>query len=61
MGAVPPFSFSDDLPIFVDPICKENTEVVFNAGRLDKSIFMKFEDYERITNPKFYEISVINS
>jgi Ala-tRNA(Pro) deacylase len=61
MGAVPPFSFRDDLPIFVDPACKKNTEVVFNAGRLDRSIFMKFEDYERITKPAFYEISVVSS
>ena len=58
MGAVPPFSFRDDLPVLVDPACKENTEVVFNAGRLDRSIFMAFEDYERITAPTFVQISL---
>ncbi len=58
MGAVPPFSFRADLPVIVDPACKENTEVVFNAGRLDRSIFMAFADYERITQPSFAEISI---
>lgn len=58
MGAVPPFSFRDDLPVIVDPACKENSEVVFNAGRLDRSIFMEFADYERITRPVYAEISL---
>lgn len=58
MGAVPPFSFRDDLPVIVDPACKKNHEVVFNAGRLDRSIFMKFSEYERITKPTFTEISI---
>lgn len=58
MGAVPPFSFRDDLPVIVDPACKENQEVVFNAGRLDRSIFMDFADYERITGPTYAAISV---
>ena len=58
MGAVPPFSFRDDLAVFVDPACKENEEVAFNAGRLDRSIFLKFADYERITNPTYFKISM---
>ena len=58
MGAVPPFSFREDLAVFVDPACKENEEVVFNAGRLDRSIFIKFADYERITKPEYVKISI---
>lgn len=58
MGAVPPFSFRDDLPVVVDPACKTNEEVVFNAGRLDQSIFMAFADYEKIVTPIYAEISI---
>jgi len=58
MGAVPPFSFRDDLPVIVDPLCRANQEVVFNAGRLDRSIFMAFADYERITKPTYAAISL---
>ncbi len=58
MGAVPPFSFRDELPVIVDPACKNNEEVVFNAGRLDRSIFMAFSDYERIVKPQYSEISI---
>lgn len=57
MGAVPPFSFREDLTLIVDPACKANTEVVFNAGRLDRSIFMAFDDFERISQPRYVEIS----
>ena len=51
IGAIPPFSFSDQLEALADPLIRQNEEVVFNAGRLDRSIFMKLEDYIRIANP----------
>jgi len=57
MGAVPPFSFREDMPVIVDPACKNNEEVVFNAGRLDRSIFMAFADYDRIVRPTYADIS----
>ncbi len=53
MGAIPPFSFREDLLLIVDNQCRINAEVVFNAGRLDCSIFVKFADYERISGAKF--------
>jgi len=56
MGAVPPFSFHDDLILVVDNRCRVNEEVVFNAGRLDRSIFMKFDDYLRISGAVFADI-----
>jgi prolyl-tRNA editing enzyme YbaK/EbsC (Cys-tRNA(Pro) deacylase) len=37
---------------------KENDEVVFNAGSLEKSIFMKMEDYFRIANPQVVSIAL---
>src|SRR5215216_1261734 len=35
IGAIPPFSFNDQLQVLADPLIQENEEVVFNAGRLD--------------------------
>jgi len=51
VGAIPPFSFNDGLQVLADPLIKENDEVVFNAGRLDRSILMKLDDYIRIAKP----------
>ena len=56
MGAVPPFVFQEHLVLVVDNQCRNNQEVVFNAGRLDRSIFMKFADYERISGAMFADI-----
>ena len=52
IGAIPPFSFSDQLQVLADPLIQQNEEVVFNAGRLDRSIFMKLDDYIRIAKPQ---------
>jgi Ala-tRNA(Pro) deacylase len=58
IGAIPPFSFSDQLQILADPLIQENEEVVFNAGRLDRSIFMKRDDYLRIAKPQLVKIAL---
>jgi Ala-tRNA(Pro) deacylase len=58
IGAIPPFSFSDQLQVLADPLIQENEEVVFNAGRLDRSIFMKSDDYIRIAKPQLVKISL---
>lgn len=58
IGAIPPFSFSDRLEVLADPLIQENEEVVFNAGRLDRSIFMKCADYFRIAKPKLAKIAI---
>lgn len=52
MGAVPPFTFDRDLLLVADPGIQANEEVVFNAGRLDRSIFMPLADYLRSAAPK---------
>ena len=52
MGAVPPFTFDAALPLVADPVIQANEEVVFNAGRLDRSIFMALADYLRAASPK---------
>ena len=58
IGSIPPFSFNDQLILLADPLIKENEEVVFNAGRLDRSIFMKSSDYFRIAKPQLAKIAL---
>jgi Ala-tRNA(Pro) deacylase len=61
IGAIPPFSFNDQLSVLADPLIRENEEVVFNAGRLDRSIMMKLDDYVRIAKPTFVSIALRNA
>jgi Ala-tRNA(Pro) deacylase len=58
IGSIPPFSFDDRLTVLADPLIRENDEVVFNAGRLDRSIFMNAEDYVRIARPQLAKIAL---
>ena len=58
IGAIPPFSFSDRLILLADPLIQENEEVVFNAGRLDRSIMMKLSDYIHIAGPLLVPIAL---
>jgi len=58
IGAIPPFSFNEQLQVLADPLVLENEEVVFNAGRLDRSIFMKLDDYVRIARPQIVKIAL---
>ena len=58
IGAIPPFSFNDQLQVLADPLIQENEDVVFNAGRLDRSIFMKLEDYIHIAKPQIAKIAL---
>jgi len=57
IGAIPPFSFNDQLQLLADPLIQDNDEVVFNAGRLDRSIMMKLSDYIRIAKPQLVQIA----
>lgn len=58
IGAIPPFSFNDQLQVLADPLIQQNEDVVFNAGRLDRSIFMRLEDYIRIAKPQIVGIAL---
>lgn len=57
IGSIPPFSFNGQLQLLADPLIQENEEVVFNAGRLDRSIMMKLNDYIRIATPQLVPIA----
>ena len=57
MGAVPPFSFWHDIAVVADrALIRENAEIAFNAGRLDRSIVMSVEDYVRLAQPEVVAI-----
>ena len=58
IGSIPPFSFNEQLIVLADPLIRENQEVVFNAGRLDRSIFMNVDDYFRIAEPQVMKIAI---
>jgi Ala-tRNA(Pro) deacylase len=58
IGAIPPFSFSDQLQLLADPLIRQNEQVVFNAGRLDRSILMRLDDYIRIAQPQLAQIAL---
>ena len=61
IGAIPPFSFNEQLQVLADPLVLENEEVVFNAGRLDRSIFMKLDDYIHIAKPQIVKVALRSS
>jgi Ala-tRNA(Pro) deacylase len=58
VGSIPPFSFNQQLTVLADPLIRDNEEVVFNAGRLDRSIFMRSDDYVRIARPQLVTIAI---
>jgi Ala-tRNA(Pro) deacylase len=58
IGAIPPFSFNDQLQVLADPFIQQNEDVVFNAGSLERSIFMKLDDYLRIAKPQITQIAL---
>ena len=52
IGAIPPFSFSPQVELVVDPgLVGSFDEIAFNAGRLDRSIVLNSDDYVRIAGP----------
>jgi nondiscriminating aspartyl-tRNA synthetase len=52
VGSIPPLGSLMGLKTIVDARLSENKEIVFNAGRHDRSIKLKYEDYLRFENPE---------
>lgn len=58
IGAIPPFSFSTDIVLVVDPALVESyEEIAFNAGRLDRSMVLNSEDYVRVAKPILHKLT----
>jgi Ala-tRNA(Pro) deacylase len=52
IGAIPPVSFDPALTLVVDgEFLERESEIAFNAGRLDRSIVIASTDYRRVVNP----------
>lgn len=51
IGAVPPLGSLCDIPTYVDAALGKNQVIVFNAGRHDRSIAMKYADYLKAEQP----------
>lgn len=51
IGAVHPFGNLFKIPLFVDSNLSRNEEISFNAGLHEKSIVLKYQDYEKLTKP----------
>lgn len=58
VGSIPPFSFNPELKLVVDPaLLAGHDEIVFNAGRLDRSIFLGTDAYVELATPKIHRIA----
>lgn len=56
-GTILPFNFSPELELIVDPALLENTEIYFNAARLDRSMVLKTSDYLALSKPRLERIA----
>ncbi|HEV2580367.1 MAG TPA: YbaK/EbsC family protein [Ktedonobacteraceae bacterium] len=56
-GTVLPFSFNPELELVVDPALLENSELYFNAARLDRSMVLKTSDYVALAKPRMGRIA----
>jgi Ala-tRNA(Pro) deacylase len=57
IGACYPFGEVAGIKMFVDKSLGENEEIGFNPGVHDKSIKMRYKDYEKITSPEIIDVS----
>jgi Ala-tRNA(Pro) deacylase len=56
-GTVLPFSFNSELELIVDPALLDNTELYFNAARLDRSMVLQTSDYVAVAKPRLGRIA----
>jgi Ala-tRNA(Pro) deacylase len=57
VGTILPFPFSSELELLADPSLQTSEEIFFNAGRLDRSLALKTEDYFAIAKPRLAQIA----
>ena len=57
IGTVPPFPFNSDLAVLLDPALLENTEIAFNAGRFDVSLFIPTAAYAQAIKATVVSVS----
>lgn len=57
VGAMPPFGNLYDMETFVAEVLTDNDEIAFNAGSHSEVFRMKYEDFERLVEPKIFKFS----
>jgi Ala-tRNA(Pro) deacylase len=57
VGAEPPFGNLYGVPVFVDESLRKDPEIVFNAGRHDEAMRMRYADFERLVHPAVASLS----
>jgi Ala-tRNA(Pro) deacylase len=57
-GTILPFSFDERLELFVDPALLVHQEFFFNAARLDRSLALSSQDYQKIADPRVEPVSL---
>jgi Ala-tRNA(Pro) deacylase len=58
VGAMPPFGNLYGLPVYVEESLTRDPEIVFNAGTHQDTIRMKYQDFERLVQPKIYSFAL---
>ena len=58
-GTILPVSFSPDLPLICDPGLLAHDEIVFNAARLDQSMYLNTQDYVSAAKPQIANIALL--
>lgn len=56
-GTILPLSFNENITLIVDPELLNNKELFFNAARLDRSLALNTDDYQRIVQPRLEPIA----
>lgn len=57
VGAMPPFGNLYDMEVFVAETLAEDKEIAFNAGTHTEMIKLKYEDFERLVQPRVFKFS----
>jgi Ala-tRNA(Pro) deacylase len=57
VGTVLPFAFDSELELICDPATLDGDQIFFNAARLDRSLALATEDWQRIAQPRVARIA----
>ncbi len=57
VGAMPPFGNLYDMEVFVAETLAEDEDIAFNAGNHTEMIQLKYEDFERLVEPRVFKFS----
>ncbi len=59
LGAMPPFGNLYGMPVYVAEELAEDEEIAFNAGSHTELIRLRYEDFERLVEPKVVRFAAV--